>query len=210
MTEGVTDGNVPGGPGVYRAMYVPTETTAGPVSHERSHGYGAATSFRPELVRAHDVGLPGPDFTDFYRVSWPGIARALSLALGDHDLGVEATDEGMARAYPRWDKLRHYDNPAGWVYRVGLNWARSYHRRLARRLPFAHPESADPAPVDDPVVRRALMELPLRLRTVVVCRLLLDWSVADTAAALGVRPGTVQSRLHRALQSLQTSLDHLR
>jgi RNA polymerase sigma-70 factor (ECF subfamily) len=48
------------------------------------------------------------------------------------------------------------------------------------------------------------------LRSVVVCRLLLDWSVAETAAAIGVRPGTVQSRLHRALRTLEADLDHLR
>lgn len=194
--------------GVYRPMYARTETM--PDLAGTAAGVGAGASSRPELVTAHELGPPGPEFADFYRTSWPNVARALSLALGDHDLAVEATDEGMARAYPRWDKLRRYDNPGGWVYRVGLNWARSYHRRLARRLPFAHPQSTEPVPVEDPVVRRALMELPLRLRSVVVCRLLLDWSVADTAAALGVRPGTVQSRLHRALQSLQASLDHLR
>jgi RNA polymerase sigma-70 factor (ECF subfamily) len=168
------------------------------------------------------VASRGPEFTDFYRTHWPSVARALSLALGDRDLAVEATDEAMARAYPRWDKLRRYDNPAGWVYRVGLNWARSYHRRLARRLPFAHPAGPEQpeqpdqlgrigsAGVADPEIRTALLELPLRQRAVVVCRLLLDWSVDDTAAALGVRPGTVRSRLHRALQSLEASLDHLR
>lgn len=116
----------------------------------------------------------------------------------------------MARAYARWEKLRHYDNPAAWVYRVGLNWARSYHRRLARRLPFSYPQVVDATPVADPAVRAALLELPLRQRSVVVCRLLLDWSVADTAQALGIRPGTVRSRLHRALQTLEPSLHHLR
>jgi DNA-directed RNA polymerase specialized sigma24 family protein len=44
----------------------------------------------------------------------------------------------------------------------------------------------------------------------VVCRLLLDWSVAETATALGVRPATVRSRLHRALQKLHVTLEHLR
>jgi DNA-directed RNA polymerase specialized sigma24 family protein len=44
----------------------------------------------------------------------------------------------------------------------------------------------------------------------VVGRLLLDWSLSDTAAALGVRPGTVQSRLHRAVRVLEADLDHLR
>ena len=199
-------GNTPDPSGVYGAMYARTETPYGPMTH----GPGASSRpSRPELVHSY-VASRGPEFTDFYRTSWPSVARALALALGDQDLAVEATDEAMARAYPRWDKLRRYDNPAGWVYRVGLNWARSYHRRLARRLPFAHPEVAESAQVADPEIRHALLELPLRQRTVVVCRLLLDWSVDDTAAALGVRPGTVRSRLHRALQSLQASLDHLR
>ena len=199
-------GNIDPGSGVYRAMYARTETPPGPITR----GPGAPSRpTRPELVHSY-VASRGPEFTDFYRRSWPSVTRALALALGDQDLAVEATDEAMARAYPRWDKLRRYDNPAGWVYRVGLNWARSYHRRLARRLPFADPDVSEPAQVADPEIRQALLELPLRQRTVVVCRLLLDWSVDDTAAALGVRPGTVRSRLHRALQSLEASLDHLR
>ena len=226
----MTTGNEGAASGVYRPMYARTETMPDLAGTAAGAGPGAP---RPELVPVpgpadpgprggqgagtgtstpitHELGPPGPEFTDFYRTTWPNVARALSLALGDHDLAVEAADEGMARAYPRWDKIRRYDNPGGWVYRVGLNWARSYHRRLARRLPFTHPQATEPAPVEDPVIRRALMELPLRLRSVVVCRLLLDWSVADTAAALGVRPGTVQSRLHRALQSLHASLEDLR
>ena len=132
------------------------------------------------------------------------------MALGDRDLAVDATDEAMARAYPRWATLAAYDNPGAWVYRVGLNWARSHRRRLARRLPWSQPTDELPAPVADPAVRDALLALPLKLRSVVVCRLLLDWSVDDTATALGVRPGTVQSRLHRALRTLNSSLDHLR
>ena len=96
------------------------------------------------------------------------------------------------------------------MYRVGLNWARSHRRRISRRLPWAQATEAPPVPVADPAVRDALLALPLKLRSVVVCRLLLDWSVDDTATALGVRPGTVQSRLHRALRSLHVSLDHLR
>jgi DNA-directed RNA polymerase specialized sigma24 family protein len=200
----VTAANAGRGSGVYGAMYARTSTSppAGPA---------------PPV--ASDPGEPAPplpvsrsphDFTEFYRAAWPGIARALSLALGDRDLAVEATDEAMARAYARWAKLSGYDNPAGWVYRVGLNWARSRHRRLARRLPFATREDSAPLPVPDPAVRDALMSLPLSLRSVVVCRLLLDWSVADTATALGVRPGTVQSRLHRAVRDLEASLHHLR
>lgn len=147
------------------------------------------------------------EFTSFYRDTYQDVARALSFTLGDIDLAREATDEAMARAYPRWDTLRDYDNPAGWIYRVGLNWARSVHRRLGRRLPWREPVSCTQPPVADPAVAAALRGLDLRLRSVVVCRLLLDWSTADTARALGVRPGTVKSRLHHALRILAHELE---
>lgn len=156
------------------------------------------------------AGGPAGEFTAFYRQHYQDVARALSYTLGDTDLAREATDEAMARAYPRWATLRDYDNPGGWVYRVGLNWARSAHRRLARRLPFREPASCTQPPIADPAVAEALRELDLRLRSVVVCRLLLDWSTADTARALGVRPGTVKSRLHHALRILATRLEDLR
>jgi RNA polymerase sigma factor (sigma-70 family) len=154
-----------------------------------------------------DVGAG--EFADFYRASYTDIARALAYALGDVEVAAEATDEAMARAYPRWSTLRHYDNPGGWVYRVGLNWARSLHRRLSRRLPFRATEHTEP-PVSDPAVAEALRRLSTDHRDVVVCRLLLDWSVDVTADALGVRPGTVKSRLHKALRRLEADLDHLR
>lgn len=154
-----------------------------------------------EVVRSDSA-----EFSEFYRNHWRGVARGLALTLGDADLASEATDEAMARAYPRWATIRTYDNPAGWVYRVGLNWARSYHRRIARLIPFAHHETVDLAPVADPAIRAALLRLDIKQRSVVVCRLLLDWSVDETAAALEISPGTVKSRLHRALTILESTL----
>lgn len=162
------------------------------------------------LPAASVVGAASVEFSEFYRDHWSGVARGLALTLGDRDLATEATDEAMARAYPRWATLQAYDNPAGWVYRVGLNWARSHHRRVARLIPFVDHPPVDLGPVADPAVRQALQALDLKQRAVVVCRLLLDWSVEETAFALEIKPGTVKSRLHRALQSLESSLSHLR
>jgi len=150
------------------------------------------------------IGAPR-DFESFYRDDYAGIARALTVTLGDLDLAQEATDEAMVRAYVRWEKIRSYENPGGWVYRVGLNWARSARRRLSRALPFHERRVVDP-PVTDPAHGAALRDLDISLRAVVVCRLLLDWSVEDTAAALRIKPGTVKSRLHRALAQLERTL----
>jgi RNA polymerase sigma-70 factor (ECF subfamily) len=145
------------------------------------------------------------DFETFYREGYADIARALTVTLGNLDLAQEATDEAMVRAYARWDKIRVYDNPGGWVYRVGLNWARSARRRLTRALPF-HDRPVVDATVSDPAHFAALRDLDVGLRAVVVCRLLLDWSVDETAIALRIKPGTVKSRLHRALGQLERTL----
>jgi DNA-directed RNA polymerase specialized sigma24 family protein len=64
--------------------------------------------------------------------------------------------------------------------------------------------------VVEPAILRALQALPVDHRSVVVCRLLLGWSEAETADALGIRPGTAKSRLHRATTTLATQLSHLR
>jgi RNA polymerase sigma factor (sigma-70 family) len=124
---------------------------------------------------------------------------------------VEATDEAMTRAYQRWRQVGILDNPAGWVYRVALNWATSILRRRHRPLPARRQaETADLPRMNEPDVTAALQELDVRQRAVVVCRYLLDWSEAETAAALATPVGTVKSRLHRATRQLATRLDHLR
>jgi RNA polymerase sigma-70 factor (ECF subfamily) len=64
--------------------------------------------------------------------------------------------------------------------------------------------------VSEPSVAAALADLDLPQRSVIVCRFYLGLSESETADALGIRPGTVKSRLHRALQRLQPRLAHLR
>jgi RNA polymerase sigma-70 factor (ECF subfamily) len=60
--------------------------------------------------------------------------------------------------------------------------------------------------VQDPAIDRALAELSVDHRAVVVCRVLLGFSEAHTAEVLGIRPGTVKSRLSRALTRLNPLL----
>ena len=174
--------------------------------------YPLATS-EPEVEV--DLGAttgPGEDFEAFYRAHRDRLARALAMTVGgDAHLGAEAADEAMARAYQRWDRVAHFDDPAAWVYRVGLNWATSVLRRRLR--PMRVQVTRDATDVDapaEPDVLVALSELEVKHRAVVVCRYYLGLSEAETAAALHVRPGTVKSRLHRALKSLQPRLAHLR
>lgn len=154
-----------------------------------------------------DPGAPAPPFEVFYREHADGIRRALCLALGDADLGTESADEAMTRACERWDEICGYGNPSGWVYRVGLNWARSRLRRNRWRDRRPVPDRPVVAVPGDPELAAALAALTTEHRAVVVCRYFLDWSVADTAAALDVAEGTVKSRLARALDVLHHRLE---
>ena len=158
--------------------------------------------------RASAAILP---FEEFYSEQRLAIGRALALTLRDAQLASEAVDEAMARAYQRWNRVQSLDNPGGWVYRVGLNWSRSILRRALRPAPVW--VTNDDAVVDrgglDPAIDRALAALSIKQRAVVVCRLLIGYSEAQTAAALGVRPGTVKSRLARATARLQSLLSPL-
>ena len=143
-------------------------------------------------------------FEDFYAVQWREVYRPLAVTLRDPDLAREATDEAMARAYQRWRTVCRYANPAGWAYRVGLNWAISQLRRRKRIVHgnLSRNPTWDPPPVD-PAISRALPQLPIDQRAVVVLRYLCDHSQADIAAALDIPIGTVRSRLSRALDRLR-------
>lgn len=150
-------------------------------------------------------------FCAFYRSSRDSVARALAVTLGDADLAAEAVDEAMARAFQRWPHVVIMNNPAGWVYRVAFNWAVSGLRRHRALRSLAVPTDVPGiGAISEPSVAKALADLDVRQRAVVVCRFLLGWSEAETAAALGTPVGTVKSRLHRASRLLATRLSHLR
>jgi RNA polymerase sigma-70 factor (ECF subfamily) len=149
-------------------------------------------------------------FETFYRAESDRVYRALAVTLGDPHLAREAADEAMVRAYAHWGRVGHHENPGGWAYRVGLNWATSFWRKVRRERPLSdvtpdHP-GADPPEASGVRALTALRKLPLAQRTVVVCRVLLDMSTVETAEILGVAEGTVRSRLSRALADLRVAL----
>ena len=156
--------------------------------------------------RIETVGRAGPPtFATFYDTHRERLYRALALTIRDPDLAREAVDEAMARAAQRWATIHDYDAPAGWVFRVALNWSRSVFRRRSH-LWRANRPHAVPDSLPDVDVNRAVAGLPEHQRVVVVARFYLDWTIDDIAAALEIPPGTVKSRLSRALSTLAETL----
>jgi RNA polymerase sigma-70 factor (ECF subfamily) len=144
-------------------------------------------------------------FDDYFRVQRDRIYQAIALTIGDRDLAAEATDEAMVRTYERWRRVRTYENPPGWTYRVALNFARSRMRRRKYQSGRAVPELADQGDeMLDPALVSSLARLPIEYRSVVVLRYLLDWSQDEIAVALDIPVGTVKSRTTRGLDRLRT------
>jgi RNA polymerase sigma factor (sigma-70 family) len=165
------------------------------------------TAARP-AERAQPGGVL--EFEEFYRGQADRLYRALALTLGDAHLAKEATDEATARAYARWASVSRLDNPGGWAYRVGLNWATSWRRKLHRErpMPAIDPREGQPATggAGDVEALGLLATLPVPQRVVIVCRVLLGMSTVETARLLGVADGTVKSRLARGLATLRVTL----
>jgi RNA polymerase sigma-70 factor (ECF subfamily) len=158
-------------------------------------------------VVAEEILDVAEGFETFYRRKWQMVFRATAVTVGHVDLAREATDEAMTRAYERWGSIQAMENPAGWVYRVAVNWARSRQRR--QRLALSKSAEGSAISYDrfpDPDLFDAIQRLPVLQKEIVVARYLLDMSEEATAAAFGVPKGTVKSRLSRALEALREEM----
>ncbi|GIH05551.1 RNA polymerase sigma24 factor [Rhizocola hellebori] len=145
------------------------------------------------------------DFADFYATTFRPLCVQLYVHTGDMAEAQDLVQEAFCRAFPRWSKLVHYDDPAAWVRKVAWNLATSRWRRLQRLTDFTSHRGIEPIPGPDPErveLRRALADLPPFQRQVLVLHYVAGASVTEIAGIAGVAEGTVKSRLHRARAAL--------
>ena len=146
-----------------------------------------------------------------HRVAWL-VARQAGEA-------EDAVQEAFVKAYDALPGFRAGAAFRPWILRIvaneARNRARSANRRegLALRAAAVDPGGAAPSPEAAAIAREdaeALMRGLARLREpdrlVIAYRYLFELSEAETAGALGIRRGTVKSRLSRALGRLRAEL----
>lgn len=156
---------------------------------------------------ARHPGVSSVEFSEFYRASKDRCLRAVVGTGMRPEEAEEALAEAFARAWSRWAKVRTLEAPEAWVVRTAVNANISWWRKRRRESPAAVPTDATPTGEDHRAdLVAALRLLPPRQREVVVLRYLLDLDTAQTAARLGIAPGTVASQLHRALATLRSHL----
>ncbi|MCA1784247.1 MAG: sigma-70 family RNA polymerase sigma factor [Intrasporangiaceae bacterium] len=148
-------------------------------------------------------------FAAFYERRRSEVHAAVAVTLGDHHLAADAVDEAFVRAAERWGQVSVMDRPAGWVYRVAVNWATSWRRKWSRRptLPAEVLDREHHDDLDSVTLADGLAGLPLLQRQMLVLRFVLGYSVPETAAALDVAEGTVKSGVHRARQQLSDDVE---
>lgn len=156
------------------------------------------------------MGEP-PDFDAWYEEQHPLVLAALTVASGLPDVAAEATDEAFVRAYERWDRVRRMASPGGWLYKVALNDLRRRCRRQAverelfrRHRPPQIEAPAPPALTDH--VWAAVRSLPVRQRTAVALRYILDLPEGEVAQVMGVTRGAASASLATARSRLETLL----
>ena len=158
-----------------------------------------------ELVRAHEEIA--------FRVAY--------LITGSAADAEDAAQEGFVKAWRSLARFRTGEPWRPWLLTIVANEARNRRRSAGRRTQLAlraqrEAVSGDAAPSPEATVvgadeRRRLLAalngLPDVSRDVLTCRYLLELSEQETAAALGLRRGTVKSRTARALERLKEAYD---
>ena len=151
-----------------------------------------------------------------------GIAfRTAYVMAGNAADAEEAAQDGFVKAYRALGRFRRGAPFRPWLLRIVANEARNRRRSAARRERLslraaaeARPGDAVPSPEAALLSRESqgqLLAAVERLsddhRDAIACRYLLDLSEDETAAALGIRRGTVKSRVSRALERLREELE---
>src|ERR671934_1536693 len=150
-----------------------------------------------------------------------GIAfRTAYVLTGNSADAEEAAQDGFVKAYRALGRFRRGAPFRPWLLRIVANEARNRRRSAGRREQLAlraaaadRPGDAVPSPEAALLAgesRVRLLEAVNRLsddhRDAVACRFFLELSEEETAAALGIRRGTVKSRVARALERLREEL----
>jgi RNA polymerase sigma-70 factor (ECF subfamily) len=167
-------------------------------------------------VRGAQAGSAS-DLEALFRSHWPRAYRAAYLVVHDAAAAEDIAQEAFlsaVRAIHTFDRRRPF---GPWLHRIVVNraidWARA--RSLRREIGDDALEGAAARP--EPPGQRlsegiaaALAGLSPEHRAVVVLRYLLEYTPGEIASLLDLPRGTVNSRLRRALDSLEGRLEEER
>jgi RNA polymerase sigma-70 factor (sigma-E family) len=155
---------------------------------------------------------PDQAYREYVEDRLPMLRRLAFLLSQDWHRADDLVQSALVRIYLRWDRVTAATDRDAYARTVLVRVFLSERRTgWARRVVLVDvaPEAmatTDPDAAAAVTVRAELARLPPRQRAVLVLRYYADFSVAQTADALGCSAGTVKSQTSRALASLRRAL----
>lgn len=166
-----------------------------------------------------------PTWEQVVREHSPRVYRLAYRLTGNPHDAEDLTQDVFVRVFRSLDSYRP-GTFEGWLHRITTNLFLDKMRRrqrirfdaltdeLAARLPL-RASGTDPEQVYamthlDDEIQEALAALPPQFRAAVVLSDLEGYSYEEVAQTLGVKMGTVRSRIHRGRALLRQSLEHRR
>lgn len=169
---------------------------------------------------------PAEAVAALYEAHAPMVLRLGLRLAGSLAEAEEIVQETFLAAFRHWRTFDGRSLPSTWLYTIAV---RAWHRRnrggrgRERRMPSLdsvmpfHDRVVADLREDRPLARAAAREavaameeavakLPAAFRLPLLFKDLLELSVEDTAAALGLKPQTVKTRLHRARLALRKAM----
>jgi RNA polymerase sigma factor (sigma-70 family) len=167
-------------------------------------------------------------FGDLYLRTFAAMVRLARVLVDSPETAEDLVQDAFVHLHRHWGGVR---DPRSYLHRSVVNACRSHHRRAWRERPRS-PRADAPGrdgitgAADDPgrdvvddaaeqgrsddahLLGAALATLPYRQRAALVLRYYSDLPDAEIAVALGCRPGTVASLVHRGLERLREVVDH--
>jgi RNA polymerase sigma-70 factor (ECF subfamily) len=145
----------------------------------------------------------------------PRLFRVAYGILRDRYLAEDATQQAFLDIWRTIRQLRDPSKFEAWSYRLLVRTCYVEARQRTRSVPDgaalsvdeAHPSDDYGSVIDRDQLDRGVRRLSVEHRTVIVLRCLLDMPIEQVAETLDVAPGTVGSRLSRALAALRAVLE---
>ncbi len=149
------------------------------------------------------AGAPSAEFRALYEERREPMIRVARLLTGSHEIAEEIVQEAFIRLHGAWARA---ENPPAFLHRIVVNLAKNHLRRAGLERDRTPRLRVDQAVATNPELDEmwaALETLPSKYRLALVLRYYEDLSVDQIAHAMGVRPGTAKSLIHRGLAQLE-------
>lgn len=156
-------------------------------------------------------------FRELYEAYRDPVWTVINSLVGDPLQAQDILQNVFFKAFRGLGGFRFQSGLLTWIYRIAHNECRNHLRK--RSVPIVPLEAVlggrdeldrtrvtDRSEARKAALQAAVMELPFKMREVIVLKYLEDLSYKEMGRILGCPPGTVASRLNRALTELECRL----